>query len=96
MERMTIKRYATQNKLSIFNVVKMIKSGTLKSETVNENGKEITYILLQENEDHTQNTEKNNSNHEHVSLAERVAYLEREVAVLKRELDALKIGIGLR
>ena len=95
MERMTIKRYATQNKLSIFNVVKMIKSGALKSETVEENGKEVTYILLQEDVKHTQDT-ANDHKTEDVSLAEKVAYLEREVAVLKRELDALKIGIGLR
>jgi len=40
MERMSIKTYAARNKLSMFNVVKMIKAGKLKSETVEEAGKE--------------------------------------------------------
>jgi len=58
MERMTIKNYATRNKLSIFNVVKMVKSGALKSEVVEENGKEVTYILA-EKDSSTSLPEKN-------------------------------------
>ena len=38
MEKVTIKAYATRHKLSIFNVVKMTKSGQLPTETVLENG----------------------------------------------------------
>jgi hypothetical protein len=48
MEKVSIKSYALKHKLSIFNVVKMIKSGKLKSETIEENGKNVTYILVDE------------------------------------------------
>ena len=44
MEKLTIKAYATKHKLSIFNVVKMTKSGQLPTQTVEEDGKERVYI----------------------------------------------------
>ena len=46
MEKMTITAYAVKHKLSIFNVMKMIKSNTLKTKIENKNGKETTYILI--------------------------------------------------
>lgn len=46
MEKISIKAYAARHKLSIFNVVKMTKSGQLATESVLENGKETVYILL--------------------------------------------------
>lgn len=36
MERLTVKAYAKQHKLSIYNVIKMARTGVLKSETVEE------------------------------------------------------------
>ncbi|HEY9190165.1 MAG TPA: hypothetical protein VIM88_04810, partial [Sulfurovum sp.] len=47
MEKITIKEYAAKHKLSIFDVVKMTKSGQLPTETVQENGKDTLYILLE-------------------------------------------------
>ncbi len=49
MNRLTIKEYAIRHKLSIYNVVKMTKNGTLKSETEKIDGKDEVYIL--DNED---------------------------------------------
>jgi len=97
MERMTIKNYATRNKLSIFNVVKMVKSGALKSEVVEENGKEVTYILA-EKDSSTSLPEKNlsKSREDEKDLAQKVARLEQDVSILKRELDALKMSVGIR
>ena len=47
MEKITIKAYAVKHKLSIFNVMKMVKSGKLKDNRIEEEeGKEKTYILL--------------------------------------------------
>jgi len=46
MERMTIKAYAVKHKLSMFNVMKMIKAGEIKSEVFHEKGREVTYILI--------------------------------------------------
>ena len=96
MERMTMKRYAVKHKLSLFNVVKMIKSGQLKSETVEENGKEVTYILDQ---NHLPQSESKNSTSE-ISMSNRelqtlVLSLQEEVVRLRHEMDSLKISIGL-
>lgn len=48
MKKVTLKAYALKHKLSLFNVVKMLKSGQIPSETVEENGKETVYILIDE------------------------------------------------
>lgn len=94
---MTMKRYAVKHKLSLFNVVKMIKSGQLKSETVEENGKEVTYILDQ---NHLSQSESKNSTSE-ISMSNRelqtlVLSLQEEVVRLRHEMDSLKISIGLK
>jgi len=93
MERMTIKRYAATHKLSMFNVVKMVKSGELKSEVVEEDGKETTYILCDETKKTTVNQPASTQESKET---DRLTALEREVAILKRELDALKMSMGLR
>ena len=48
MEKMSMKAYAVKHKLSLFNVVKMTKSGNIPTETVMENGKDVVYILIDE------------------------------------------------
>ena len=45
MKIMTIKEYAIANKLSIYNVVKMSKNGSLKTEIRKIGGKDETFIL---------------------------------------------------
>ena len=95
MEQMTIKAYATKHKLSIFNVVKMVKSGQLKSEIVEEDGKEVTYVIT-ERSGSTQKQQAKLEERTKESLEEKVACLEQDVAIMKRELDALKMSIGIR
>lgn len=93
---MTMKTYAVKHKLSLFNVVKMIKSGQLKSETVEENGKEVTYILgqnrLSRSESKNSTSEISMSNKELQTL---VLSLQEEVVRLRHEMDSLKMSIGL-
>ena len=48
MERITLKAYAVKHKLSIFNVMKMVKTEKVKSEVFTEKGREVTYILYDE------------------------------------------------
>jgi len=96
MERMSIKSYAAKNKISMFNVVKMVKSGQLKSEVIEENGKEVTYILCEETPVSAVVAKEKAEETEESILQERIARLEQDVAVLKRELDAFKISIGLK
>ncbi len=96
MERMSIKTYAARNKLSMFNVVKMIKAGKLKSETVEEAGKEVTYILVEEEDRSSAKERRVQAEEAQESIETKVARLEQEVAILKRELDALKMSMGLQ
>ena len=46
MKTMSIKEYAVSNKLSIYNVVKMSKNGTLQTETKKIDGKDEVFILV--------------------------------------------------
>ena len=48
MDKITMKAYALSHKLSMFNVIKMLKSGKLKTEVIEMEGKKSTYILLDE------------------------------------------------
>jgi len=45
MKTMTIKEYAIANKLSIYNVVKLTKNGTLQTETKKVDGKDEVFII---------------------------------------------------
>jgi len=96
VERMTIKAYATKHKLSIFNVVKMVKSGQLKSEVAEENGKEVTYIVGSNIAVENPEIANQKSEEPKEKLAQKVARLEQDVAILKRELDALKMSMGIK
>jgi len=98
MERMTLKSYAVKHKLSLFNVVKMIKSGELKSETVEENGKEVTYILPEQSSHNTDtaNEETKEVSLSHDEMQKLVLSLQDEVTRLRREMDNLKISMGLK
>ncbi len=48
MKTMSIKAYAVANKISIYNVVKQTKDGTLKSEIKKIDGKDEVFILVDE------------------------------------------------
>jgi len=91
MQKVTIKAYAIKHKLSIFNVMKMVKSNTLKSKIVEENGKEVHYILLDDNTEETIKKaivpldEKPNS-----KLEFDIKALQTEVYLLRKEIEVLK------
>ena len=98
MERMTLKKYAVKSKLSLFNVVKMVKSGELKSETVEENGKEVTYVLV---DDNGISSAKEKAVEKKPSLSPDALHalvlsLQEEIESLRRDMDNLKISIGLK
>ncbi len=91
MQKLTIKAYAVKHKLSIFNVVKMVKSGKLKTETVEENEKNITYILLDEvTEKEIEENIVPVEDQEELTLREIVNALRKEVKLLREELEVLK------
>ena len=48
MKRLTLKQYATKNRVSIFNVIKMIQRGELEAVEEESDGKKIVYVILSE------------------------------------------------
>jgi len=91
MQRVTIKAYAVKHKLSIFNVMKMLKSGKLKTEIVEENGKEVTYVLLDEViEKEIEGSIVPIEEQEEFTLREIVKILQKEVKFLREEIEVLK------
>ena len=94
MEQLTLKEYAVKHKLSIFNVMKMVKTGKVKSKTQEENGKEVTYILLDEKrEEEIKNAIISLDEKEEGDLKEAVRTLRKEVKALKEEIEILKKAI---
>ena len=91
MERITIKAYAVKHKLSIFNVMKMVKAGKVKSEVFQEKGREVTYILFDEE------TEKEIKEQivpveqkEDFMLREEIKFLRKEIQLLREDVEVLK------
>jgi len=91
MERITIKAYAVKNKLSIFNVMKMIKSGKVKSEVFQEKGREVTYIMYdEESEKEMREQIVPIENVKDVQMQEAFSALKKEVQALREEVELLK------
>ena len=91
MEKLSIKAYAAKHKLSIFNVVKMTKSGQVPTETVVENGKDVVYILLDDEvEKKVKGSIVQEENKEPYSLRKENARLKKEIEKLKEEIAILK------
>jgi polyhydroxyalkanoate synthesis regulator phasin len=91
MEKITLKAYAVKHKLSIFNVVKMIKSGQLQSETLPENGRDVIYVLIDEviEEKFSELTVPKKSK-EAYSLKIENTRLKKQIIELQSEIAALK------
>ncbi len=91
MEKISIRSYAIKHKLSIFNVVKMTKSGQVPTETMVENGKDVVYILIDEDiENEVKKTIVQEENKEPYSLRKENARLKKEIEKLKEEIATLK------
>lgn len=91
MERMSMKAYAVKHKLSLFNVVKMTKSGKVPTETVVENGKDVLYILIDEElEKKVTQTIMSSTSKVPYSLRKENEGLKKEIERLKEEIIVLK------
>ena len=93
MNKITIKAYAVKHKLSIYNVMKMIKSGKVKSEVLEEDGREVTYILF------------NNDSEKDIAQSivpiggkmddnKILTMLVDEVKLLRKEIESLKTALN--
>ena len=94
MEKITIKAYAVKHKLSIFNVMKMVKSGKLKTIIEEEEGKEKTYILLDDMiEEEVKKSIVPLSERESATIKEELKQLREEIMKLKNEIGVLRKAI---
>jgi hypothetical protein len=90
MEKITIKAYAVKHKLSIFNVMKMVKSGKLKTIIEDEEGKEKTYILLDDRiEEEVKKSIVPLSERESATIKEELKQLREEIMKLKNDIEVL-------
>jgi len=91
MQKVTIKAYAVKHKLSIFNVMKMVKAGKLKTDVEDINGKEVTYIVIDEAiESEIKKGIVPIEKKGDVKLQEEMKMLSKEVSLLRAEIEALK------
>ena len=94
MKKITIKAYAVKHKLSIFNVMKMVKSGKLKTIIEEEEGKEKTYILLDDMiEEEVKKRIVPLSERESATIKEELKQLREEIMKLKNEIGVLHKAI---
>ena len=93
MQRMSLKAYAVKHKMSLFQVIKAVRNGTLPSQTVEENGKEVTYVLVDEDAS-TEPVEDAKTNEPSDDLQAQITALQSEVKLLRREIEALKRQLG--
>ena len=87
MKRVTLREYAKLHKLSYFNVMKMVKGGDVKSETVQENGKDVAYILIDEVQEKRVSEAIIETSAQKLSLKEENLLLKKEIERLKLELE---------
>jgi len=87
MEKVTLREYAKRHKLSYFNVMKMAKNGDVKSVVEVEEGKEITYVLIDEEQEKKVSENIIESSAKTLTLAEENKLLKEEIIRLKEALE---------
>ncbi|CAA6807923.1 MAG: Unknown protein [uncultured Sulfurovum sp.] len=87
MKKVSLREYAKMYKLSYFTVMKMVRAKELKSITIEENGKEVPYVLLEEEATLSSPMTEPIVHKEKVSLEEENKALKLEIEQLKRALD---------
>ena len=91
MDKISIKAYAKKHKLSIFNVVKMTKSGQIPTETIVEEGKDVIYVLIDDVvEKEIKSSIVSIEEQEELTLKEIVKNLQKEMKMLSEEIEVLK------
>jgi hypothetical protein len=89
-ELITIQKYAARHHVSIFSVIKKTMNGELPTVVKEENGKEVTYVVMNPSTAHPQNEVSSNDNEE-VEIDYKKAYedLNKEYLILKTKYQKL-------
>jgi len=87
MKQVSLREYAKMHKLSYFNVMKMVKSGDVKSITKIENEKEVQYVLVDEAQEKKISANIIETSAKSLTLQEENKLLKKEIVRLKEELE---------
>jgi len=93
MQKLSLKAYAVKHKMSLFSVVKLAKSGIVNTVVEEVNGKDVSYILLDDtlNEKSRKPMKSKGENRDFDVEAELKALI-LEVKRLKEEVNKLKVS----
>ncbi len=87
MQKLTLREYAKLHKLSYFNVMKMVNSSDVKSITEEVDGKEIQYIVIEEEQEKRVSQNIIETSAQKLTLKEENELLKKEIERLKAELE---------
>ncbi len=89
-ELMSIQKYASKHHVSIFSVIKKTMNGELPTVVKEENGKEMTYIVMNASSANTQ-LESHNTQNEECEIDYKKAYeeLNKEYLILKTKYQKM-------
>ena len=87
MKKLTLRKYARLHKLSYFNVMKMVNNGDVKSVTEQIDGKEVKYVLVEEEQEKRVSENIIETSSQKLTLKEENELLKKEIERLKAELE---------
>jgi len=87
MKRLTLREYAKLHKLSYFNVMKMVNNGDVKSVVEEINGKEVKYVVVEEEQEKRVSENIIETSAQKLTLKEENELLKKEIEYLKAELE---------
>ena len=87
MKKVTLREYAQMHKLSYFNVMKMVRTQKVKTISVEENGKEVEYVVVDEEQEKEVSENIIETSAKNMTLVEENTLLKKEIERLKAELE---------
>jgi len=87
MEKVNLREYAKRKKLSYFTVMKLVRNGEVKSATVHENGKDVPYIIIDDEVKKEVDSKIAKKDCQKMTIEEENALLKQEVIKLKEALE---------
>ena len=87
MKKVTLREYAQMHKLSYFNVMKMVRTQKIKTISVEENGKDVEYIVVDEEQEKKISENILETSEKTMTLVEENKLLKKEILRLKAELE---------
>ncbi len=87
MKKLTLREYAKLHKLSYFNVMKMVNNGDVKSIVEQINGKEIKYVVIEEEQEKRVSENIIETSAQKLTLKDENELLKKEIERLKKALE---------